>query len=96
MEERKQLVEYYTSLIELVYENSKDIEQTKCLLTDMVDRVLRLPVVGCSLPSEEELISELDKDLDKMKTHEMKLFRHRNYQRGYDAGFISAYEFIKK
>ena len=56
---------------------------------------LRLYDVVVSLPTEEELISELDKTLDKLKDHEMKLFRHRNYQRGYDAGFMSAYEFIK-
>lgn len=57
----------------------------------------QLPIHGVvvSLPTEEQLISELDKTLDKLKDHEMKLFRHRNYQRGYDAGFISAYEFIK-
>lgn len=40
--ENKHIVYHYTDLIDLVYKNNKDIEQTRCLVNEAIEEALKL------------------------------------------------------
>ena len=75
---------------------SLTIDECEDIMKSLMNEAINFIRCSTQLPDQKELIIELDKDLDKMKEHPMLLFRHKNYQRGYDAGFISCYEWLLK
>ena len=53
-EEVKNIVNHYTDLIDLVYQNDEDIERTRLLVNDAVEQALKLRIVSCSTINENK------------------------------------------